>query len=152
MDVDICPLIAWRKCYEDGYSAIRRNKEKGNAETDYEAFDLLYRTFVARIGHEPEFESYLETMKAYNIACAAYVKSRKKVNGVTIHDRSKQNRVHILKAKLDKFEKDGDSTVSIQKVLNRLTKMQGVQVKESDLTVLAYFELIKDYKQWQKGE
>lgn len=151
MDVDVCPLIAWRKCYEDGYSSIRKSKDQGDEQTDYEAFDILYRTFVTRIGHEPEFESYLETMKAYNLACAAYVKSKRKVNGVEIHDRSKLNRIHVLKAKLEKFEKDGDSTVSVQKVLNRLTRMQGVVQKESDLTVLAYFEMIKDYKQWQKG-
>ena len=150
MDVADCPLTAWRKCYEVGYSAIRIDKDKGDENTDYDAYDILYKSFVHRIGQDPEFVSYLETMRAYNLAVVSYATSRKNINGVEVHDRSKLNRIHILKAKLTKFEKDGDGG-SIAKVLNRVSKMQGHAVKEGDLTVLAYFELIKEFKQWQKA-
>jgi len=181
LDVDECPLKAWRKCYEDGYSSIRKElvvkqkkatiwtriielffidiiirmiknkiKPKQNKFTDYEAYNILYKTFVQRIGHDKDFQSYLDNIKAYNLALVDYINSRRIVNGVEIHDRKKRNKINVLKAKIERFEKNGDDTVSIAKTLNRLSKMQGVTIKESDLTVLRYFELIKDFKQWQK--
>lgn len=151
LDVDSCPLIAWRKCFEVGYSAIRKDPKYGDAYSDYEAYDKLYTTFVSRVGLDEAFESYIETMRAYVIASSEYILSRKKIDGIEIHDRSKLRKVRVLLAKMQKFEKDGDDSISIIKVLNRLAKMQSVGViKESDLTVLAYFELIKDYKQWVK--
>ena len=150
LDVDECPLKTWRKCYEDGYSSIRKDSKYGDEKSDYEAYDKLYKTFVERIGHDKDFQSYLENIKAYNLALIDYIKSQRTVDGAVIHDRKKRNKINVLKAKLERFEKDGDDTVSIAKTLNRLSKMQGVTIKESDLTVLRYFELIKDFKQWQK--
>ena len=152
MDVDECPLSAWRKCFEIGYSAIRKDKNYGNEESDYEAYNILYTTFSDRIGVDESFQAYIDNMKAFILASAAYVKSRKKIDGVEVHDRSKLKKCRILLAKLQKFEKDGDDRVSVTKILNRLAKMQGVgTIKESDLTVLSSFELIKDYKQWVKA-
>jgi hypothetical protein len=151
LDVDSCPLTVWRKCFENGYSAIRKDKNYGDEESDYEAYNRLYVTFGERIGVGEEFQSYIDNMKAFVLASADYVKSRKTIDGVEIHDRTKLKKVRVLLAKLQKFEKDGDERVSIAKILNRLAKMQGVgTIKESDLTVLAYFELIKDYKEWVK--
>lgn len=151
LDVDSCPLVLWRKCYEVGYSSIRKDQTKGNDETDVEAYEILYASFVERVGLDDSFVDYINNMKAYVLATSEYLKSTKTVQGVLIHDRSKLLKMRILLASLQKFEKDGDVKVSHAKILNRLSKMQGYRVDEKVITVLEYFELIKMYKEWVKG-
>jgi hypothetical protein len=36
-------------------------------------------------------------------------------------------------------------------MLNKLSKMQGVYLKEEEVMVDRYFEMIKDYKAWVKN-
>lgn len=152
LDVADCPLKNWRECYEKGYHSIRKHSTYGNEKSDYDAYDILYRSFVERIGQQEEFETYLNNMSSYILAVAKYLDSEKNIDGVKIRDRSKRDRIHLLKSKLERFEKSGDNKgVSIAKMLNRMSKMQGVYLKESDFTVLSYFELIKDYNQWVKS-
>jgi hypothetical protein len=135
-----------------GYSSIRKDQTKGDELNDVEAYEILYASFVDRIGLDESFVDYINNMKTYLKLCADYLESEKTVQDTLIRNRSKLLKMRLLLASMKKFEKDGDVKISHAKILNRLAKMQGVGViKESDLTVLAYFELIKDYKEWVKG-
>lgn len=151
LEVSECPLKAWRRCSEVGYSALRKDKDIGTNETDAEAYNLLYLNFSEKVGQDLEFKNYLDNLAAYVIAVDKFMHSRIEFQGAVTHNRKLLLQVKLLEAKIKKFENTGNEKVmTIAKMLNRLSKMQGFAVLEKDQTVLSYFELIKQFNEWQK--
>jgi len=84
---------------------------------------------------------------------AQYIQTKKTIEGVQISDRFILNRIKYLESQIAAFEKTGSTEkITIPQMLGKLGKMQGYKVSENETTVLEYFELIKEYKQWVKAK
>jgi len=139
LKVDDCPLYAWRKAHDGDLTALR--KKGGNKESDSKAFDELYKDFIAKIGFSKEFKEYLDLIQRKTELQFQYMESEK--NG--IRNRFLLNKINAVLVKLEKYQNLEVSKQTITSVLLKLGKMQGYHIKEREITILEYYELIKDY-------
>ena len=110
----------------------------------------MFSQFVEKIGLDDAFKSYLDNVKKLIAEQAKFILSQKKDRyGTDIRNRFILNRIKYLQTLIDKFEKQGNSkSVTIPQMLNKLSKFQQTYLREEDVTVERYFEMIKDYKEW----
>ena len=144
-------MSVWRKRFEYGDKELRKTTNKKlNERTDFEAWNILFSQFVEKIGLDDAFKSYLDNVKKLIAEQAKFILSQKKDRyGTDIRNRFILNRIKYLQTLIDKFEKQGNSkSVTIPQMLNKLSKFQQTYLREEDVTVERYFEMIKDYKEW----
>lgn len=141
LKIDECPLKAWRKANEHDFTHLRKGKQ-GNETDDFKAWELLYNDFIRVIGLTPEFEQYLQLIKDKIEAIKQYLNSVK--NGM--RDRFLLNRINILDGQIQQFNQTGGKGLTIAEILPKLSKMQGYHIKETEITVLDYFNLLKEYQ------
>ena len=147
-------MSVWRRRFELGDKELRKtDNKKLDANTDFEAWDILFKDFVSKVGLDDAFKAYLNNVQKLVAEQAKYILSEKKDRyGTIIRDRFILNKIKYLKALIEDFEKQGnEDSVTIPQMLNKLSKMQGSYLKEEEVTVDRYFAMIKDYKQWAKS-
>lgn len=144
LTVDECPLRVWRLCHEGDFTALRKDKKgvKHTKEEDNEAWNTLYNDFIKKIGLSPEFLEYLELIKEKLDAQFDFVESYQATGK---RDRFILNKIKMLQAQIEQYQQTGKSGLSMAATLVRLSKMQGYHIKESDISVIEYFELLKIY-------
>lgn len=151
LEVSKCPLDVWEKCSERMYANLRITK-KGNIESDYEAWNILFKDFVKNIGLDPTFEKYIDNLHRLINLQHKFVTSRIKKQGAIVRDRKILNLIKMLKAEIANFEKTGDDEgISINQMLKKLGRMQRYEIRKN-ITVLDYFNLIKEYREWQASK
>jgi hypothetical protein len=147
-------MSVWRKRFDKGDIALRKtDNKKLTDKTDFEAWDLLFTDFVDKVGLDETFKGYLDNIQQLIAEQAKFILSEKIDRyGTTLRDRFILNKIKYLEALIQDFEKQGNTDkVTIPKMLNKLSKMQGVYLKEEEVMVDRYFEMIKDYKAWVKN-
>lgn len=147
-------MSVWRKRFDKGDIALRKtDNKKLTDKTDFEAWDILFIDFVNKVGLDSSFEDYLKKLVERIGMVAQYIQTKKTIEGVQISDRFILNRIKYLESQIAAFEKTGSTEkITIPQMLGKLGKMQGYKVSENETTVLEYFELIKEYKQWVKAK
>ena len=137
LDVSSCPLSVWEARYDRGNSHLlkkpRKEKKKLNAKRDmnnklrdYEAWDVLFKTFVEKVGLEKEFKDYILLIVRLVQTQDKYIQSEKVVEGVTIADRKILGEINRIKMEIAKYEKTGNAKGEpINGTLNKISKMQG---------------------------
>jgi hypothetical protein len=146
-------MSVWRKRFDKGDIALRKtDNKKLTDKTDFEAWDILFTDFVDKVGLDETFKGYLDNIQQLIAEQAKFILSEKIDRyGTTLRDRFILNKIKYLEALIQDFEKQGNTDkVTIPKMLNKLSKMQGVYLKEEEVMVDRYFEMIKDYKEWVK--
>lgn len=146
-------MSVWRKRFDKGDIELRKTKNKKlDSDSDFEAWNILFTDFVSKIGLDDSFKSYLDNVKQLIEEQAKYVLSEKtNADGVVLRDRFILNKIKYLKSQINEFEKQGNTQkITVAKMLNKLEKMQGVPLRDKEVMVDRYFELINDYKQWVK--
>ncbi len=165
LKVSECPMDVWENCFQDGYHNLRRGvlnesmlgrfvlKVKGlfykqiSPQSDYDAWDEIFKDFIRRIGLDPRFEKYINNTKKLIDLQYEFVMSEIKREGAMVRDRKLLNRIKMLMAELTKFEKSGNSNgVTVDGMLVKLSKVQGYKIKKKETTVEEYFALINDLK------
>jgi hypothetical protein len=147
-------MSVWRKRFDKGDIALRKtDNKKLTDKTDFEAWDILFTDFVDKVGLDETFKGYLDNIQQLIAEQAKFILSEKIDRyGTTLRDRFILNKIKYLEALIQDFEKQGNTDkVTIPKMLNKLSKMQGVYLKEEEVMVDRYFEMIKDYKAWVKN-
>jgi hypothetical protein len=147
-------MSVWRKRFDKGDIALRKtDNKKLTDKTDFEAWDILFTDFVDKVGLDESFKGYLGNIQQLIAEQAKFILSEKIDRyGTTLRDRFILNKIKYLEALIQDFEKQGNTDkVTIPKMLNKLSKMQGVYLKEEEVMVDRYFEMIKDYKAWVKN-
>jgi hypothetical protein len=135
LTVDLCPLRSWRLANEGDLTALRVNQNEGTPEQDLQAWEDLYNDFIQKIGLSQEFEEFINLMKEKVEAINVFIQTR---------ERFKLNRIDQIDAELLVYRQTAGKGLTIEQVLPRLTDRYKVHFRERDLTVLEYFNLIKN--------
>jgi hypothetical protein len=135
LTVDLCPLRSWRLANEGDLTALRVNQSDGTPEQDLTAWEDLYNDFIQKVGLSQEFEEFINLMKEKVEAINDFVQTR---------ERFKLNRIEQIDAELLVYRQTAGKGLTIEQVLPRLTDRYKVHFRERDLTVLDYFNLIKN--------
>jgi hypothetical protein len=135
LTVDLCPLRSWRLANEGDLTALRVNQSDGTPEQDLTAWEDLYNDFIQKVGLSQEFEEFINLMKEKVEAINDFIQTR---------ERFKLNRIEQIDAELLVYRQTAGKGLTIEQVLPRLTDRYKVHFRERDLTVLEYFNLIKN--------
>lgn len=135
LTIDICPLRSWRLANDGDLSALRIDPNKGDNESDLQAWEMLYNNFLEKIGLSEDFKRYIELIKEKIELTNEYIQTR---------ERFKLNAINQIDAELLAYQKTAGKGLTIDEVLPRLTDRYKVHFRERDLTVLEYFNLIKN--------
>jgi hypothetical protein len=133
-------LNAWVKCNNDEIKYTRRTLTDGTEEEDVKQWEVLQNQYLERFGLPEDYEKFLRLSVSKAKAQLDYVISGK---------RFELNKITALEMKINSLTNKSGEEITIQKMLNHLSKMQGYTLTLYNTTVSQYFELI-DTLQKQK--
>jgi hypothetical protein len=133
-------LNAWIKCNNDDLRYTRRTLTEGTEEEDSKQWEVLQNQYLERFGLPEDYEKYLRLQVSKAKAQLEYVITGK---------RFELNKITAIDFKINAMTNENSNEITIQKMLNHLSKMQGYTLTQFNTTVSQYFELI-DTLQKQK--
>ena len=133
-------LNAWIKCNNDDLRYTRRTLDNGTEEEDSKQWEVLQNQYLSRFGLPEDYEKYLRLQVSKAKAQLEYVITGK---------RFELNKITAIDFKINAMTNENSNEITIQKMLNHLSKMQGYTLTQFNTTVSQYFELI-DTLQKQK--
>lgn len=141
-EIDDLPLDRWIKANKSDnpiLCALRLDENKGNKENDKIAWELVFNDYLKKIGLSDEYQEYLDLVTLYNEKAIYYLDNR---------ERYLLNELNEIQRKIDNMKASFgvDDKHSIHKSLNTISRIEGRQIKASDITTLQYFLLIKELK------
>jgi hypothetical protein len=140
LEVDVCPVRAWRKAHENDFTYLRKNKDVGTEEEDKAAWYSLYDDYLRVFGHGVIFQRYLDLIRDKIMAQSNYILSLE--NGY--RDEFLLNEINDVQNELDELiSQMSTGNGDIPTTLLHLSKTQGYHLNEKEITVLEYFNLIK---------
>ena len=151
LTVDECLLRNWRKANEGDLTFLRRDKNVGNEIDDRRAFEALQDDYIQQIGIGEKMEEYINLLYQRAKYCYQYYKSKRKQKidsetEITIHDRKFLNKIQYIEEQIRKINLDNKSGLTISQVLIRISRAHGgALIRESEITVLEYNDLLKEY-------
>lgn len=138
--IDEMFLNAWIKCNNDDLRYTRRTLDNGTEEEDSKQWEVLQNQYLERFGLPEDYEKYLRLQVSKAKAQLEYVITGK---------RFELNKITAIDFKINSMTNENSNEITIQKMLNHLSKMQGYTLTQFNTTVSQYFELI-DTLQKQK--
>jgi hypothetical protein len=133
-------LNAWVKCNNDEIKYTRRTLTDGTEQEDIKQWEVLQNQYLERFGLPEDYQKFLMLSVSKAKAQLDYVISGK---------RFELNKITALEMKINSLTNKSGEEITIQKMLNHLSKMQGYTLTLYNTTVSQYFELI-DTLQKQK--
>lgn len=133
-------LNSWIKCNNDDLRYTRRTLDNGTEEEDSKQWEVLQNQYLERFGLPEDYEKYLRLQVSKAKAQFEYVITGK---------RFEINKITAIDFKINSMTNENSNEITIQKMLNHLSKMQGYTLTQFNTTVSQYFELI-DTLQKQK--
>lgn len=138
--IDEMFLNAWIKCNNEDLRYTRRTLTEGTEEEDSKQWEKLQNQYLDRFGLPEDYQKYLRLQVNKAKAQFEYVITGK---------RFELNKITAIDLKINALTNKNSEEISIQKMLNHLSKMQGYTLTQYNTTVSQYFELI-DTLQKQK--
>lgn len=138
--IDEMFLNAWIKCNNEDLRYTRRTLDKGTEEEDSKQWEKLQNQYLARFGLPEDYQKYLKLQ---------IQKAKEQLDYVINGKRLTLNKITAIDFKINAMTNNNTDEISIQKMLNHLSKMQGYTLTPYNTTVSQYFELI-DTLQKQK--
>ena len=138
--IDEMFLNAWIKCNNEDLRYTRRTLTEGTEEEDSKQWEKLQNQYLERFGLPKDYQKYLRLQVNKAKAQLEYVITGK---------RFELNKITAIDFKINALTNKNSEEISIQKMLNHLSKMQGYTLTQYNTTVSQYFELI-DTLQKQK--
>ncbi len=138
--IDEMFLNAWVKCNNDEIKYTRRTLTDGTEQEDIKQWEVLQNQYLERFGLPEDYQKFLRLSVSKAKAQLDYVISGK---------RFELNKITALEMKINSLTNKSGEEITIQKMLNHLSKMQGYTLTLYNTTVSQYFELI-DTLQKQK--
>lgn len=133
-------LNAWIKCNNEDLRYVRRELDKGTEEEDSKQWEKLQNQYLERFGLPEDYQKYLRLQVN---------KAKVQLEYVITGKRFELNKITAIDFKINALTNKNSEEISIQKMLNHLSKMQGYTLTQYNTTVSQYFELI-DTLQKQK--
>ncbi len=102
------------------------------------------------VGISEKYRSFLELLLKRAELQLKYLKSGVKQrlddgSVIIIRDRKLLVKLEMLNAQLKKYNLTGGKNITINQMLIKLGKLQGYYIKETEITVLDYHNLIAEY-------
>lgn len=138
--IDEMFLNAWIKCNNEDLRYTRRELDKGTEEEDSKQWEKLQNQYLERFGLPEDYQKYLRLQVQ---------KAKEQLDYVITGKRFTLNKITAIDFKINALTNKNSEEISIQKMLNHLSKMQGYTLTQYNTTVSQYFELI-DTLQKQK--
>jgi hypothetical protein len=126
-------LNAWVKCNNDEIKYTRRTLTDGTKQEDIKQWEVLQNQYLERFGLPEDYQKFLMLSVSKAKAQLDYVISGK---------RFELNKITALEMKINSLTNKSGEEITIQKMLNHLSKMQGYTLTLYNTTVSQYFELI----------
>lgn len=163
LKVDNCILKAWRRANEGDLSALRmplgydipekvkkKLESEQTAENDILAWEQIQDDFIRVIGIGERYKSFLDLLSKRANLQLQYLKSavkRKLDDGsiIIIRDRKLLVRIEILTAKIKQYHVTAGHNIAMNRMLIKLGKMHGNFIRETEITVVDYHNLIEEY-------
>lgn len=157
LEIDEFPLQNWINCNKGDLTATRKpatggvtsyfkRSGKHSQDNDMIAWGKLYDDFLKKVGLGDEFEELVSLIKERIELQIDYLEDKR--NGKRV--RAKLNAINQVTYEIQRLTQKamkpkGDSSGGITKTLNLISKKQGYHLQVSQLTTLAYFDLLKAY-------
>ena len=138
--IDEMFLNAWVKCNNNDLRYTRRDLNNGTEQEDSKQWEVLQNEYLKRFGLHEDYEKFLRL---------SVNKAKAQLEYVITGKRFELNKITALEFKINSLTNKGGEEITIQKMLNHLSKMQGYTLTLYNTTVSQYFELI-DTLQKQK--
>jgi hypothetical protein len=140
--IDELPLHNWIQCTKGDIKYVRTDKN-GTEQQDREAWEKIYNEYLQRYGLAKTYKRYLEQLKKITQAELDYVIKE---------DRFKLTVMEMEKQRLEQMVNNFGSGISIEAMLIHLCKWIGYFIKTKNITVVEYFNLMKEYERSNKLE
>ena len=134
-DIDELPLSNWIKCTSNELSYVRKGKE-GNEESDIEAWQKIYDSYILEYGLSEMYKKLLNAMRK---------KALLEVDFIITRERFKLTEIEMQIANLDAMLMNKGSGVTIEQSLIHLSKWLGSWVNVKTITTREYFNLMEEY-------
>lgn len=138
--IDEMFLNAWIKCNNEDLRYTRRTLDNGTEQEDIKQWEKLQNQYLERFGLPEDYQKYLRLQVN---------KAKSQLEYVITGKRFELNKITAIDFKINALTNKNSEEISIQKMLNHLSKMQGYTLTQYNTTVSQYFELI-DTLQKQK--
>jgi len=133
-------LNAWVKCNNNEIKYTRRTLTDGTEQEDIKQWEVLQNQYLERFGLPEDYQKFL---------MLSVSKAKAQLEYVITGKRFELNKITALEFKINSLTNKSGEEITIQKMLNHLSKMQGYTLTLYNTTVSQYFELI-DTLQKQK--
>ena len=134
-DIDELPLSNWIKCTSNELSYVRKGKE-GNEESDIEAWQKIYDSYILEYGLSDMYKKLLNAMKK---------KALLEVDFIITRERFKLTEIEMQIANLDAMLMNKGSGITIEQSLIHLSKWMGSWINVKTITTREYFNLMEEY-------
>jgi len=132
------PLQNWIECSSGSiqYARIHVNEEDKPNEKDVKSWEKLHDEYIEKYGLSDIYLRLLKVMQK---------KALLELNYVTTKERFKLTEIEIEEAKLNGMLKNNGSGLTIDESLIHLSKWIGYHLNPKVLTVIEYFNILKQY-------
>ena len=136
--IDDMILYNWLKCVdgEMQYTRISGHDVEANQD-DLSAWDVIYSSYINHFGINKLYQQYLDKCRKRAIAQNDYILTNKKIYF---------NVIRIMDVEIEKIKNEMNKGISTEQVLVHLTKFMGFRQDIKRITVVEYFNMIKEYE------
>lgn len=136
-------LDNWFRCQDGNIQYCRKNIKKGSKEEDERQWIKLQDEYLKVFGLQEDYSKFLKLQ---------IDKAKAELDYIISNDRFKLNKISQIEAKIQLLTSSSETGLSVQKVLNSLSKMQGYKMTIFNTTVNEYFELIDTLQKENRNE
>ena len=133
--IDEMPLHNWIKC-NDGKINFIRKKEVKDEGKDEEKWNDIFDQYIQRYGLSEMYLRLLKVLKEKALLELDYVKNGEKFK-ITL--------INIQENKLQSMISNNGNGLSINEALIHISKWVGYRLNPMEITVVEYFNILKEY-------
>jgi hypothetical protein len=132
-------LFNWLQCVDGKFNYARLNATDNDNITDADvlAWEKIYDSYINHFGINKLYQQYLDKCRKRAIAQNDYILTNKKIYF---------NVIRIMDVEIEKIKNEMNKGISTDQVLVHLTKFMGFRQDIKKITVIEYFNMIKEYE------
>lgn len=134
--IDDFPLFNWIKCNDGDLTFTRIDKNSGDRKSDQEAWMKLWDQYIKKYGLAKLHERMLQVMKEKALLECDYVITK---------DRFKLNLIEIEAQRLKDMMANGGEGMTLEESLVHLSRWAGYRLNPKEISVVEYFNMMKQY-------
>jgi len=131
-------MYNWLQCLKGEFQYTRINSDyKEQNESDIKAWESIYDSYINLFGIDKLYKQYLDKCRKRATAQNDYI-----ITGKKIHF----NIIRIMDVEIEKIKNEMNKGITTEQVLVHLNKFMGFRQDIKKITVVEYFNMIKEYE------